>query len=244
MKYKFNPKPKKKPAPKPIVEDESPDILEQVKEIVQGKLDTFRTELGELELPELEKAEDGDDGKDGEDGETPSEEYLLSLIEPLIPEPIPGVNGKDGRDGKDGIGRDGKDGANGRDGIDGKDGKDGQTIDNTKDFTSALAKITKDFEKKFEEYKKARDAEMRHLQSKTMTGGGGMGTIKYFKFTCNDTDTVFTLPDMPTQDGAAVFPRYQGQSLYPTDHFTVSGRTITMTFTGESGSFIDGFLIT
>ncbi len=96
MKYKFNPKPKKKPAPKPIVEDELPDILEQVKEIVQGELDTFRTELGELELPEPEKAENGVDGEDGEDGETPSEEYLLSLIEPLIPEPIKGDDGADG----------------------------------------------------------------------------------------------------------------------------------------------------
>lgn len=96
MKYKFNPKPKKKPAPKPIVEDESTDILEQVKEIVQGELDAFRTELGELELPEPEKAENGVDGKDGEDGETPSEEYLLSLIEPLIPEPIKGDDGADG----------------------------------------------------------------------------------------------------------------------------------------------------
>lgn len=33
------------------------------------------------------------DGQDGVDGETPSREFLLSLIQPLIPAPIPGADG-------------------------------------------------------------------------------------------------------------------------------------------------------
>lgn len=49
----------------------------------------------------------GEKGDIGEIGPEPSNEKLLGLIEPLIPEPIPGKDGKDGLDGK-----------NGRDGID------------------------------------------------------------------------------------------------------------------------------
>ena len=42
--------------------------------------------------PPAVDGEDGQDGANGRDGETPSTELLLSLIQPLIPAPIPGLN--------------------------------------------------------------------------------------------------------------------------------------------------------
>ena len=42
--------------------------------------------------PPAEDGTDGQDGANGRDGETPSTELLLSLIQPLIPAPIPGLN--------------------------------------------------------------------------------------------------------------------------------------------------------
>lgn len=72
-------------------------------------------------------------GKDGQDGKTPTEEELVALVEPLIPEPVPGENGIDGTPGADG--RDGKDGKDGKDGTDGRDGKDGKDGVDGKDAT-------------------------------------------------------------------------------------------------------------
>lgn len=42
--------------------------------------------------PAAEDGTDGQDGVNGRDGETPSTELLLSLIQPLIPAPVPGIN--------------------------------------------------------------------------------------------------------------------------------------------------------
>lgn len=42
------------------------------------------------------------DGNNGVDGKTPTAEELISIIEPLIPEPIKGDKGDDGKDGVDG----------------------------------------------------------------------------------------------------------------------------------------------
>jgi hypothetical protein len=71
-----------------------------------------------------------------------------------------------------------------------------------------------------------------------------MGSIKYFKFTCDGAETEFTLPDIPTQEGAAVWAFYQSGRLHPADHYTVSGRTLTTTFIGEDEQIIDGWIIT
>ncbi len=57
------------------------------------------------------------------DGKTPTDEHLIELIKPLIPEPIAG---KDGRDGKNGIGRNGT------------DGKDADPVMITQDVIKAL----------------------------------------------------------------------------------------------------------
>lgn len=87
-------------------------------------------------------------------------------------------------------------------------------------------------------------AEMRQISSGAAFGGGGMGTIKFFKFTGDNSTTAFTLPDVPTQEGSAVFAFSGGQRLHNNEQFTVSGRTLTTTFTPLSGEIIDGYIIT
>ncbi len=88
--------------------------------------------------------------------------------------------------------------------------------------------------------------ELRTLSSQIGLGGGGggMGTIKYFKFSGDGSTTEFTLPDSPTQEGAATFAFYQGQRLHNDEHFTVSGKTISLTFTPDEDTFVDGWIIT
>lgn len=166
-----------------------------------------------------------------------------------------GIPGRDGKNGSDG--RDGYDGVHGKDG---KNGKDAKQVDIEKVAALAATKVkiqkidveaitkriidelTKKYAKQFENI----DATIRNLSSKTMLGGGGggMGSIKYFKFACDDSATEFTLPDIPTQEGAAVFAFYQGSRLHPDDHYTVSGKKLTTSFVGEQGSFLDGWIIT
>lgn len=176
-----------------------------------------------------ERGDTGEKGEKGESGETPSDQKIVALIKPLIPTTLPVSN--EGHIVDRAI-----------DKI-----KNSGVIPTVSDLGKLLITMFENnyFKKIWKEIESIR-TELRSVASKTMLGGGGggMGTIKYFKFSCDGVTTTFTLPDTPTQEGAAVFPRYQGQSLYPTDHFTVSGKTLTTVFTGESNTFIDGFLIT
>lgn len=82
------------------------------------------------------------------------------------------------------------------------------------------------------------------LSEKGGPGGGGMGNILFFKFTCDGSTTEFILPGVPTQEGAATFAFYQSARLHNDEHFTVSGSTLTTTFTGEDEQIIDGWIIT
>ena len=90
------------------------------------------------------------------------------------------------------------------------------------------------------------DATVRGLSSKVAlgSGGGGMGSIKLFKFTGDGSTTEFTLPDVPTQDGAGVFAFSNSARLHNNEHFTVSGKTLTTTYTPADGEIIDGHIIT
>lgn len=87
--------------------------------------------------------------------------------------------------------------------------------------------------------------ELRQMQSKqAFAGGGGMGSIKFFKFTGDGVTTTFTLPDRPTQEGNATFAFSGGARMHNVEHFTVSGTTLTVGTAPEAGVIIDGFLIT
>lgn len=67
------------------------------------------------------KGEKGDQGDKGVKGDTPSDEEIVELIKPLIPEPVPGKDGYTPVKGVDYFdGKDGKDGKPGKDGLDGE----------------------------------------------------------------------------------------------------------------------------
>lgn len=86
-----------------------------LKEDVENKLGELKCEIDAIELMVPENGKDGEkgergedgytpikdvdyfDGRDGLDGETPTKEELISIIKPLIPNPIPGEKGKDGK---------------------------------------------------------------------------------------------------------------------------------------------------
>ena len=55
--------------------------------------------------------------------------------------------------------------------------------------------------------------------------------------------TEFTLPAVPNGNGLAIWVYYNGQWLQPTTHYTVSGTTISLTFTPEADTVVEGFLI-
>ena len=196
----------------------------QLKQKLEREVDRI-IKAADVELNRMRKIQRGLPGKDGHT-------------------PVKGVDYIDGRPGKDG-----------KPGRDGRPGKDANGSEIVKSIMSAVRKMHEGMVEKVttaaiaavkayvEEAIKAMRTEVRSASSRIVMGGG-MGTIKYFKFACDGSDTSFELPDIPTQDGAAVFPRYEGQALYPGDHFTVSGRTLTTTFVGAGGTYIDGFLIT
>lgn len=128
-----------------------------------------------------------------------------------------------------------------------------QMIAGLKAETKALKATIDELKKELEESAKSETIEelKRQIQNLSLRvaynnggGGGGMGNIKYFRFSGNSATTVFTLPDTPTQEGAAVFVYYNGQRQHPTEHYTVSGRTLTTLFTAETGTYIDGWIIT
>lgn len=113
------------------------DEVGKVKTELTDKVDAVSTKVDEVatkfdetvkqmkaDAPDLNKVLDSIKGKDGEQGiqgEKPTDEELIALIEPLIPEPIPGKDGKEGADGLDG--------ENGKDGLDGKDPDENVILD-------------------------------------------------------------------------------------------------------------------
>lgn len=102
----------------------------------------------------------------GDKGDMPSNEEMVAVFKPLIPEMSKGESGKNGKDGRDGIDakpptkkelkelikplipepKKGKDGSNGRDGLDGRDGKDGKdgSPDKPKDIVAKLESLSGD----------------------------------------------------------------------------------------------------
>lgn len=133
-------------------------------------------------------------GEKGEVGPEPSDERLVELIKPLIPDPIPGKDGytprkgidyfegKHGKDGKDG--RDGKDGAMGPRGIPGKDGEDGKdgdsaNFDDDELYKKFVDRIIKEQPIDISQIRNAQSFMFKNTRYKfeeLMHGGGGSGS--------------------------------------------------------------------
>lgn len=75
--------------------------------------------------------------------------------------------------------------------------------------------------------------------------GGGMGSPVDFQFIGDGATTDFTLASAPSGNGniKAIWVNYMGQQQHPVTHFTVSGKTLSMTFTPKDGAIIEGILL-
>ena len=161
----------------------------------------------------------GDKGEKGDKGDNPTkdelinlikpeikpieDERLISLIAPLIPEPIKGADGLNGENGKDG--RDGKDGEDGKDGKDGRDGKiDNKELDKKIKIILSKEKIKISNIDGIEEYVRREDlfTYIARLNNKPISGGlvrgSDTGNISFYPVEnlssqCNGANTIFTL---------------------------------------------------
>ena len=151
-----------------------------------------------------------------------------------------GTDGRDGLDGKNGFnGRNGKDGKNGIGGLDGTKGKDGSP-DTPKDIVKKLNTIKQSVDisviKGLTDILKIFKSNI--IKSKQSSRGGGMGNWIHQSFACNGVLTSFTLTFGVTAQGKAAIVRYNGQVQDDTTHYSISGTTLSMTFTPDNGSTI------
>ena len=77
-------------------------------------------------------------------------------------------------------------------------------------------------------------------RTRSSNNGGGMGNVIHEQFSGNGVLTSFTLKHNIAGNGNAVIAcRYQGQVQYLGDQFTISGKTLTTTFTPDDGTKIE-----
>lgn len=162
-------------------------------------------------------------------------------------------DGKDGRNGKDGLdGLDGKDGRDGKDadeasllstlkaGLPTKEDIANEVVSNgekTRDSLELLQgeerldkKAIKGLEEEF-----AKLSEKMNLIRRGSIGGGGRALrLLDFQFTGDGVTTSFTLPHEPSGKGKAIWIYYNSAWLQPTTHYTLAGKTLTLTFTPEA----------
>ena len=125
----------------------------------------------------------------GEKGDSPTDDELIALIEPLIPEPIKGEKGDTGERGADSTvagprgpkGERGLPGLDGRDGIDGKDG----SPDTAEQIRDKLETLTEDDRLDVTAVKGAvSNTELRvlsdNLRAAIPKGGAGSGGVEVF----------------------------------------------------------------
>lgn len=74
-------------------------------------------------------------------------------------------------------------------------------------------------------------------------GGGGLGLPVSQSFTGNGVLTSFTLSSRVSANGKAIWVYYNGQWLVNNTHYTVSGSTLSLTFTPEADTTVDVLFI-
>lgn len=131
-------------------------------------------------------------------------------------------------------------GPQGIQGTSGKDGKDGSP-DNGKQVATKLNTTKESVDMSVI---KGLTEKLNNLRQgiRGSKSGGGMGNFVKFAFSGNGSATSFTLPYAPAAGGMAIWVYYQGQWLQPTTHYSVSGKTLSTTFTPENGTTVEGML--
>jgi hypothetical protein len=139
-------------------------------------------------------------------------------------------------------GEQGPQGNAGKDGANGKDGKDGSP-----DTPNQVVSKVNEAQRKVEiESIKGLKKELADLRKEVIRavqsgggagGGGGMGTPQHETFSGGGTS--FTLSSNVAAGGNAIWLYLQGQFLLKDNHYTVSGKTITTTFTVAADEVLD-----
>lgn len=116
--------------------------------------------------------------------------------------------------------------------------KDGQDADEEKITESVIKRLKEDKEAiTIDDVKGLKDV-LKAIENVARKekggGGGGMGNFAYKSFTGDDSTTSFTLDYNVASGGTAILLLMNGQGLEYSTHFTVSGKTISTTFTPTS----------
>mgnify|MGYP001565128371 CR=1 FL=1 len=231
-------------------------IQEELENSINEIKDKFNNTVKEIKenTPDLNKVLESVKGKDGE---LPTDEYLLSLIRPLIPEPIKGEDGHTPTEQeiltliKPFIPKDGKTPTK-EELIDlikplipePRNGKDGAS-DTAEQIRNKL-EILKGKERLDISAIDGLEEKIKAIPERPTTTIFGFRQARYVKFSFagDGSTTAFTLPHEPIGKGLALWAYYNGQWLQPAIHFNIVKLTFTTTFTPENGTTIEGFLQT
>lgn len=161
------------------------------------------------------------------DGHTPTDEELLELIRPLIPEVEDGEDADPEEVIQEVLERLPKP-------VDGK-------TPTKKDILALLKPLIADFEARFD---RKFNTALRTIQAnakgqKQAPQGGGMGNWVHQSFTISSATTTKSLTYNVAAGGMAHLCRYQGQMLAYGVQYTISGKIITLLFTPEDSTVLD-----
>lgn len=218
---------------KEIILSTTETIVEQTLAKIRPEIEKTAQELATATVEKwtkgVQKGDRGDKGYtpqkgvdyfDGEDGKTP-----VAGIDFPIPE-----NGKDGKSIV---------------GSPGKPGKDGSP-DNPEEIAEKIntleekinPKTIRNFEKIIRTLSEnIKDA--RNLKLKGGGGSGGMGLPVHQSFALTSATTEVTVSQGIAANGLALFVYFQGQMVAKGVGYTVSGKTISLDFSPENGTYLD-----
>lgn len=204
-------------------------FLEDLKPQIYMQVDEELNNLADKLVAGIKKGDKGDKGEKGDRGDKGEM----------------GKNGLDGRDGRQG--KDGLSGKDGKDGINGKDGKDGSP-DTPQDIAKKANTLEEEIEQKvikgliqrFNNIENNIKNIKQDKKNRSFGGGGGVGQPQHESFTLSATDNSVTLQHNVAASGRAIFKAaVNGAESHWGEHFTVSGKTITLLFTPTDGDIFD-----
>lgn len=227
------------------LEEKFEEKVEEVKADSEKRINELRESF-----PDISEALESIRGKDGEDGKDSE---------------IPGPKGDRGEKGERGpkgdsiVGPQGPIGERGEVGPPGPPGRDADEtliVEKIEKDLPALGKpirdsleLLKDEDRLDKKAIKGLDEELTAIRNLPRGGGGGRQLrAASFSFAGDGSTTSFYLPTEPSGKGWFIFAHYEGQWLQQNMHYTVAGKLFntlggTNTFTPQSGTVIEGFVI-
>ena len=197
----------------------------------------------------------GATGEKGEKGDLPTKDEIIEVVVPLIPDPVPGEKGERGERGEKGEKGDRGDPGESIIGLPGKDANPEEVLELVEKRIPELGErirdsleLLKDEDRLDVSAIKGLSDELKRLNDNVGATRAALGAVRQmriseFSFQGDDSTTGFSLPKEPHAKGKAIWVSYNGQLLQPTAHYTISGKTLNLTFTPATGSNVEGFLI-